>query len=809
METLIQDVRYGFRMLVKNPAFTTIAVLTLALGIGANTATFSTINALLLHPFPFPNLERLVLPSEIRESQGGEDTNRFAAADYLDLTRQIHSFDGVAAYRYANFVITEDESEGIEGVAVSSNLFSLLSAKAEFGRVFSTDEDREGRDQVIVLNHRYWVRRFGADPTIVGRSVQVNGQARTVIGVMPEKFNFPIGMDAWVPLVFQPADRADRSQINVHVIGELAPGISLAQAQSELQSFAAQLARQYPATNSSRGITLTRLREAQYRYTVPMFLTLQAAAGFVLLLTCANLVNLLFAKLIGRRRELAIRTALGADWSRVARTLLSETVLLSVFAGALAVAASFWSINLIRASLPVGITRWVAGWSDIRVDSNVLAFTLLLTVVVGCMFGTFSALRATHVDVNDTLKEGSHALTSGRRGDRLRSSLIIGQITLALVLLVGAGLMIKGFSHLVTVYQGLQPSRVLSFEIGLPQKTYSDSQTTAFYREFLRRAASVPGLQSVAFASNLPASNVDNGQTIFSLEERPALKESEAPMADIESASAEFFATLRIPLVEGRALGEQDGPQAPRVAVISQSMANRFWPGQDPVGRRIRLGKLNSQDPPATVVGIVGDVKQNWWDPKPRPTIYLPYQQAPERTMEVVVRTFADPNSVVSAMRGVVQSVDSTVPLRSVQPLQEFINDALSPVRFMGVLLIVFGAVALSLSALGVYGVLAESVAQRTQEFGIRQALGAQTLDLLKLVIGQAFRLSAFGLAIGVPLSIVLSRLMSSLLFGVVPLNIEIMVGLGGLLLLVAMTAGYMPARRAMKVDPMVALRYE
>ena len=808
MNHFMQDLRYSARMLLKNRGFTTVAVLTLALGIGANTATFSTVNALLLHPFPFPYLDRLVLPSEVRDTQG-EDTNRFAPADYIDLTRQTHSLDGVAAYRYANLVFTEGETEGVEGAAVSSNLFQLLGVNAASGRTFSPDEDQQGRDQVIVLNHRYWVRRFGGDPNVIGRAVQVNGQARVVIGILPEKFNFPVGMDVWVPLVLRPEEQIERNQLSLHVVARLASGTSVAQARSELQAFAARLSQEFPATNSNRNISLMRLREMQYQYTAPMFLTVQAAAIFVLLLTCANLVNLLFAKLIGRQRELAIRTALGAKWNRLAQTLLSETVLLSLIAGALAVATSFWSINLIRASLPPGMTKWIAGWSDIRVDGHVLTFALLLTVLVGCIFGALSAFRATHLDLNNTLKEGSRALSSGRGRDRLRSSLIIGQIMLALVLLVGAGLMIKGFSHLVTVYQGLQPSRVLSFEIGLPEKTYPNAKVEKFYEELLRRTAALPGLRSLGIASNVPASNVENLQTMFSIEGQPALKESEAPTADLESASGGFFDTLRIPVLQGRPLADQDGVESPRVGVISQSMARRFWPGHDALGRRLKLGKSGSKEPLITIVGIVDDVKQNWWDPKPRPTIYLPYQQAPHRTMNVVVRTAADPNSIVSEMRSVVQSIDTTVPLKDVQPMESLIDDALSPVRMIGILLMVFGAVALSLSALGVYGVLAESVAQRTQEFGIRQALGARTVDVLKLVVGQALRFAGFGLVLGLPISILLTRVMSSFLFGVVSLNLGILAGLAALLLVVAVTAGYVPARRAMKVDPLVALRYE
>lgn len=810
MNTLLQNLRYAARMLWKNRGFTAIAVITLALGIGANVAVFSTVNALLLHPQPFPNLERLMLIREGRASQG-EDEKRFSIADFNDLRNQTHAFEELAGFRYGEFNLTGGEhAEGAEGAAVSTNFFRLLGAGAAIGRTFNPDDGQPGRDQVMMVSHRYWVTRFGSDPNLVGRTLHLNGRACAVIGVMPEAYNYPLGIDVWVPLVLRPEERADRSQQVLHVLGRLRPAISLAQAQSEMQGFGVQLARQYPDTDSGKSVTLLPLREEQYQYTAPMFLTLQAAAGFVLLLACANLASLLFARLLARQREIAIRTALGADWKRVAAIFLTENILLSLLAGIVAVAVSFWSVTLIRTSVPVGITKWIAGWGDIRVNAWVLGFAILLAGLVGSVFGMMTALRASSLDPNQTLKEGSGGASASPGKNRWRSGLVVSQVALAMVLLVGAGLMIKGFMHLVTVYQGLEISHVATLRIALPDKTYpDDTRIASFYQRFLSSAAALPGVETVGIADNIPASNVDNSTTQFTIETRPALKESEIPAAGFESISADFLRSLRIPLLQGRGLSDEDGRDRMRVAVISQAMATRFWPRESPLGQRIKLGGPKSNAPWATIVGIVGDVKQNWWDPQPQPTIYLPYQQAPQRNMNVVARTFSEPMGLIAAMRAQVQSIDPEVPFNDVQSMEGVVADSLSPLRILGILMVVFGGVALALSAVGVYGVLAQSVAQRTREFGIRMALGAKPHDVLKHVLGQAVRLSGIGLALALPLSLVLTRAMGSLLYGIVALNIGILGGLTGTLILVALAAGYIPARRAAKVDPMVALRYE
>jgi putative ABC transport system permease protein len=810
MDSLVRDFRYGARMLMKSPGFSFLAIMTLALGIGANVAIFSTVNSLLLRPHPFPQLDRLILVNGTSASQSEDDT-RLAPADVTDFENQARGFTELAVYREGNFTLTGmNPVSGVNGAAVSANFFRTLGVEVASGRPFSDGDDTPGNDQEVIVSHGYWVRQCGSDPQFVGKTLQINGRAHTVIGIMPANFNYPLGNEIWVPLALQPEETADRLHPALHILGRLKPGYYLGEARAEARAFATHLSQQYPVTNFRRSLTLLPLREEQWQYTAPMFLTLQAAAGFVLLLACANLVNLQFARLIGRQRELAVRTALGADWKRIAQVLLSESFLLSLLAGTLSVTLSLWTVRLIRNAIPFEISKWIAGWEIIRVDLRVLGFALLVTVLVGLIFGAAIAIRASRLDPNRALKEGSGGASTSKAKERLRDTLVVTQVVLAMVLLVGAGLMVKGFLHLVTVYQGLQPARVGTAEISLPEKDYSDvTKVAMFYERLIREAANLPAVESVGIADNLPASNVGNDRTPFTIEGRPVPKVTETPSADRESISAEFLRTMRIPLVQGRFLSDRDDRTARLVAVISQSMAERFWPAESPVGQRLKLGDLKSVAPWVTIVGIVGDVKQNWWDPNPHPIIYLPYQQAPQRGMNIVVRSFADSMSTIAALRAQVQSIDPQIPLRDLQPMEGVIADALSPVRIIGILMAAFGAIALALSAIGVYGVLAQSVAQRMREFGIRIALGAKPSDLLKLVVGQAVKLSAISLAVALPLSLILARLLGSLLFGVVALKVSLLVGLAVLLVLVAVAAGFLPARRASRVDPIVALRYE
>jgi len=810
IESLLADLRYGFCTLRRSPGFTIVSVLTLALGIGANSAIFSMVNALLLHPYNFRNLDALVRVWEDRGIDQGYDARYIAPADAEDLRSTNDVFEGLATYTVQSFGLgTEGDLQPILGCRVSANFFDVLASTPAAGRLFGAAEEQPGADQVAILSYGSWQGRFGGDSQLLGKTISLNSRVYTIIGIMPKDFDYPVPVELWVPLALTPAEKGDRTQLSLSALARLKPGVSVSRAGTVLAGFSHRLEQQYPRTNAGRATTLLQLRKELYMFTLPLFLLLQAAAGCVLLLACANLANLVFARMIGRQREIALRAALGAGRGRLGQLFLSETLLYSSAAGVLAMATSFASVRALRTSIPAGWTKWVPGWDGIRVDGNVLAFTMLAALGVGLFLGLATVLHTSRVEPNKTLKEtGTGTATPAKR--RVRSALVVAQVMFALILLVCAGLAIQGFVRLATVYQGFEPASVLRIEISLPEKLYSDNvKITNFYQHLLRAAASLSGVQHASLVSNPPASNVDSETTFFTREGQAALKISEVPSADLQIASSDFFDTLKISLVAGRIFSDTDGANAAPAAVISRGMASRFWPKGDAIGHRIKLGPQDSAEPWLTIVGVVGDVRQNWWNSLTRPVIYRPFGQSPERSMTVLVRTTANPTTYVSAVRDVVRQMDPGIALRGINTLEEEIADSIAIVRILGILMGIFGLVALALSSIGVYGVLSESVAQRTHEIGIRLALGADPRDLMKLILGQALKLTGIGLVIALPCAVAISRAMAHLIFGVVSVDFTILGGFTALLLLVALGAGYFPARRAMSVDPMVSLRYE
>jgi predicted permease len=810
LETGLQDLRYAMRTLQKNSGFTVIAVLTLALGIGANTAIFSMVNALLLHPYNFPDLDRLVRVWENRGIDEGADARSIAPQDAADLLSGAPVFDALTTYKCGDFNLNAEENvQPVLGCHVSANFFDVLGVRPALGRTFSPAEEQPGADQVAVVSYGFWQRRFGGDAELLGKVIQMNGKKYTVIGIMPRGFDYPVPMELWVPLGLSPAEKTDRAKLSLGALGRLKPGINVEQARTAADSVCRRLQREYPASNANRRAEVLQLRRELYLYTLPLFLLLQVAAVFVLLLACANLANLLFARMFGRQKEIAVRTALGAGRWRLARLFVTETLLLSCIAGGVAVAVSFWSVKVLRTSIAPSWTMWVPGWDGIQVDRAVLAFTVLLIAIVGLLFGLGTVLHSGQAQPYSTLKEGGRGPMLGSKG-RLRGALVVAQVMFALVLMVCAGLTTQAFMRLVDVYQGFQAANVLRTEIRLPEKSYSEnSQIASFYDRLLRGSAALPGANAAALVTNSPASNVDNETTFFTTSGHPAVKASEAPSADLQISSPDYFAVLRIPLVAGRVYSYADNANAARVAVISRSMASRYWPNGGELGQEIKLGAADSKERWMTIVGVVEDVRQNWWNPTSRPTIYEPFFQAPQRSTVFLMRVASNPGGHVSGVRDVVRGIDDQIALTGVGTLEREITDSIAIIRVMGVLMVLFGCVALALSSVGVYGVLAEGVARRIPEIGVRLALGAKPRDIMKMVLRQALKLTGIGLAIGVPIAFAVNRAMSSLIFGIVSINPVLLASVTLLLLVVALTAAYIPARRAMRIDPMVALRHE
>jgi putative ABC transport system permease protein len=810
LETLLQDLRYAARTLRKSPGFAIIAVLTLALGIGANTAIFSMVNALLLHPYNFRELDRLVRVWEDRGVDEGADARNVAAPDASDLLAGSQVFESLTTYNCGDLNLNADGNlQPVLGCRVSANFFDVLGVAPALGRRFNSSEEVAGADGVVVVSHGFWERRFGGDSSLLGKTLQLNGRKHTIVGIMPRGFDYPVPMELWVPLALSPAEKMDRSKLSLTALGRLRAGVSVARARGALEGVSRRLQQEYPSTNANRRTELLQLRRELYLYTLPLFGLLQAAAIFVLLLACANLANLLFARVFGRQREIAVRTALGAGRWRLARLFITETLLLSLIAGGVAVAASFWSVKMLRTSISPSWTMWVPGWDGILVDSTVLGFTVLLVVVVGILFGLGTVLHSRQAEPYSTLKEAGRGANLGGKG-KLRGALVVAQVTLALVLLVCAGLVMQAFLRLVTVYQGFQAANVLRTEIRLPENAYPDNaRIRNFYERMLRASKALPGANAAAIVTNSPASNVDNDVTFFSINGRPAPTPRETPSADLQVSSPDYFAALRIPLFAGRVYSEADNENTAKVVVISRSMTARFWPNGDELGQQIKMGPADSAEPWMTVIGVVEDVRQNWWNRTNRPTMYQPFFQAPRRSMVFLMRTASNPASYGPGVRDVVRQIDDQVALTGVGTLENEITDSIAIIRIMGVLMALFGCVALALSSLGVYGVLVESVSRRIPEIGIRLALGADPRGIRKLVLGQAVRLTGIGLAIGVPAAFAVNRAMAALLFGIVNVNLALLASFTLVLVVVALAAAYLPARRAMRVDPIVALRYE
>jgi putative ABC transport system permease protein len=800
-------------MLRKRPGFTLVAVITLALGIGANTAIFTVVNAVLLRSLPYENSEQLVRIGSAN-LQKGTRLGTFSPQDFYDWRERNTVFESMAAYDgWSPSLTGTGEPERLAAGRVSSSFFDVLKARPALGRSFLPAEEQRGNHLVAVLSHGLWQRRFGANPSIIGQSITLNGLSYTVVGVMPQGFEPPqfSGLDFERPELWAPfaPDLSQWSRSGRAVdagIARLKPGVTLQQAEAEMATIGQQLQQQYPESNAGFGTSLASLQDQLVGSIRPALFVFLAAVGFVLLIACANVANLLLARAATRQREIAIRTALGAGRLRVIRQLLTESVLLALLGGGLGLLLALWATDFLVALGSGSIPHP----GKIGLDGRVLSFTMALTFVTGIVFGLLPALQASKPDLNETLKDGGRSATGGAGRQRLRSLLVVSEIALSLMLLVGAGLLVKSFIRLQQVNPGFDPANVLAMYVFLPGAKYpDDARQVAFFDQVEQRVAALPGVESVGMVSNLPISgNFD--QVSFYIEGQPTPNPGDVPDVERYYVNADYFRALRIPLKTGRPFGPEDRADAPRSVIIGEATARRFWPNESPIGKRVKLGALDSSDPWLAIVGVVGDVRHYALDIAPAPQIYLPYTQSPSQQMTLLVRgSTSDPESQAAAVRDQVWAVDRDQPVYNIKSMERVVAESMAQRRFTVLLLGIFSAVALMLAVIGLYGVMTYMVTQRTHEIGVRMALGAQAGDVLKLIVGHAMTLVVIGVLMGLAASFAMTRVISSFLYNVSATDPWTFAGVPLVLCAVAALASYIPARRATKVDPMVALRYE
>jgi len=809
---MLQDLRYALRTLVKSPGFVAVAVIALALGIGANTVIFSSVNAMLLRPFAFQDLDRAVDVWETAPQQN-QDHVSATPANFEDWEKLNTSIDLLSALHGWDVNLTgADIAERLEAFQVTSNFFPLVGIAPERGRFIAADNFANGHSSVLVLSHGFWQRHLGADPDVVGKNVLLNGQKFTVIGIMPAEFDFPVGAEAWVPLDLTVPQQADRADHYLQVIGRLKPGVPKAKAQADLETIAARLSKEYPQTNAGHSVRVTGLLDDLTFGSKQFVSVLMGSAGFVLLLACANVANLLLARTTGRQKEVAVRVALGASRWQISRQLLAESLVLSLLGGVGGLLLAGWGLDLTRRSIPPFIVQHIAGLKHEQIDLRVLLFTLAVAVLTGILAGLAPALHVSRPDLNDVLKEGGRGGTASPAQRRLRGLLVVSEVSLALVLLVGAGLMVKGFRNLANMQLGFDREHQLTFRIALSRDKYSEpDRIRGFFDRAIQNLRGLPGVESVATVTSVPGSWNWN-MTQYTAEGQPPLAPGELRTTVEQSITPDFFKTLRIPLVRGRFLSPQDGADAPLAIVISEGLERRIWPDQDPLGKHMKFGADGPKDPKApwrTIVGVVGDIKQAPWDQTPQPTTYFPFDQYPQSSSTLIVRTAGNPVALAAAARAQMLSLDPNQPPYDTRTLEQVISDDVSGVDFSARMMLVFGGIALVLAAAGIFAVMAYSVLQRTHEIGVRMALGAGRPEVIRLVVGYALKLAAVGLAIGLPCSLAISRGLTSVLLGVIRIDPLTFVAFTVLLAVVAAFAAYIPALWAARVDPVVALRHE
>lgn len=804
MENILQDVRYSLRTLIKSPAFTLVVVLTLTLGIGANSAIFSFANGILLRPLPYPQSDRLAVVDE-NALKRGVDSMSVSYPNFLDWREQNTVFEGIGAYfgtsRFSFSGVGEPEL--LRGSYVSHGLFEILRVQPLLGRTFTAEEDRPEDDGVVILGYDLWQSRFGGDQSIIGRKIMLSNRPRTVVGVMPAGFKFPDVADLWAPLALTP-ETFTRTDHGLSSIARLKDGVTISQAQAEMSNIAARIEQQNPVTNEGLGVSVTSLHKSltgDYRQAL---LILLAVVGCVLLVACVNVANLMLARASARQKELALRAALGASRWRVMHQLLIESLLLAAAGGVLGLALSIWALHLLLQAIPLKLPFWMS----FGLDWRVLGFTVGVTLLTGLIFSVVPVLQSSRVDLNDTLKEGGRGSATSS-GGRSRSLLVVTEIALSLVLLLGAGLMIQSFLRLRSVNVGLDPKDVLTLSVSLPRAKYTEpKQRAAFFEQLMERVRGLPGVESAGATGTLPLSGNNWGRSL-TVEGFPVLSVGQAPVIQHTVVTPDYFRTMGIRLLSGRDFNAADRTGSQLVTIIDERLARQYWPNESPLGKRIRFGPPEDNEPWQTIVGVVATVRHQRMQEDTRMSVYLPHLQIPIGGLAVVARTSSDPKNIVAAVRREIVQLDHDLPVSEVSTMEEVIAESIWQPRLYATLFAVFAGGALVLAVIGIYGVMAYLVITRTHEIGIRMALGATARDVFKLIVGRGMKLTFVGLLLGVGGAFALTRLLRGLLFNISATDPGTFILISLLLALVAFLACYIPARRATKVDPLVALRYE
>jgi putative ABC transport system permease protein len=812
VQNILQDIRYGTRMLWKHRLATIVCAAALALGIGANTAMFSVAEAFLLHSVPFENPDRIVAMVDVRPQQN-IDRNAVAPATYLDWQTQAKYFEQMGAYEWNEVNLTGNrEPEKVQASEVTANFFGLLSVRPKMGRAFLPEEEQPGKDQEIILSYGLWERRYASDPNILNKIVKVDGKSFTIVGVMGKGFDFPMPAEAWMPLALTVKQQSDRNSRSLWVLGRLKPDASIKQATAEMIAIAQRQTDTYPDSYKGWQLRVMPVREFATSYLTRQYtLLLAGAVGFVLLIACADVANVQFARVSGRQKELAVRAAMGASRGRIVRQLLTESILLALLGSVAGLLIAQWDLVLILAHMPADVAKYVAGWKTISLDLGAFLFTLAIALFSGILSGIAPALLTSRANVSETLKESGRGSSAGRARHRLRNALVVAEISLSLVLLVGAGLLVKNFTALINVNERYRPESLLTLNLRLPELQYTERPgRVTFHEQVLQRISTIPNVQSAAMVTHVPYSDGGGvGTRTFSIEGRPATDRGEVRGAIVQTMSPNYFGLMQIALREGRELTESDADSTLPVAVISKSLARRYFPDEKPLGRKLKVGQADDSSPWMTIVGIVDDVHYSWIEKDDVPTIYRSYRQAPPFYASLVLRAGGDPLALVPAVRGQISAVDADLSLFNIKRLDQVISDSIVGIAYVAVMMGVLGVIALVLGAVGVYGVMSYAVSERTNEFGIRMAMGASANDIQRLVLGKGAMLTLIGMCIGLPIAFVLASALSSLLFGVRVADPIAFIVIPLVLAAVATLASYLPARRAVRVDPITALRYE